>query len=634
MVHAVTKTFAHGAVHRLVLLDTATHETRKIDLDAAGKRVAYSGEVAKAVAQQRSQFGKLTPGLHAALRSAPATSLHEVQIEHAVPLLPAKPTQPSPKLWAAYRAAVVAALRPVGDAVAAEIAAQGGQVLWRGEFTPSIEARLPREALLGALRDHPSVELMAATKRGQKGVAQSWASTSDLKIPEAFYINAAYFYGAAVKVGLTGDNCLGRNPWFHFSAMVPQQVHGCTSHTACDGVCLDSDRGAMAPEYCYAAWPGGYCAGQHQTMVLGMIGHDLLPGARGAPRAQIYFANNVQQSHAANFEWLQNQGVTLVNESWGHGRMDPTAQDRFTRLGMTVVKSASQIPIDTVADCVASNVLCVGAYSAVRSFWNPTATLNPTSCEGLGSGCDREVPDITFHGGVSTVTTSNAPSGGPMTDVGTSLAAGAATALVTLLQERWPSFFQYWPEVTRAALMASACSRWISAPYNYCTHDVVAPHGEKSYSDHLDSDEQDGAGVPDADRIQQMMYVGHVRPPETWTPTSFDSVTHKRTLVSLWLTAGQRVRAVLSWEGCPGYGVQSDFDLRARRVNSPPPLTDIQVSQGGNSYDNAYEIIEFKAPTTGDYVIEAQYYGWNGCPSWGGSMAVGAGFAYDVIPVS
>ncbi|MCC6752166.1 MAG: S8/S53 family peptidase [Deltaproteobacteria bacterium] len=627
VIHSVTRVFPAGTVHRLVVFDAASGHTRKFDVTASGLRTEHADWVRLAKAAERPQRGALSAELYAAAQ-APGNGALGVRVVHQVPdLALPRPTTADEAAWRSYFQAAASTMRPAADAVVKAITDAGGRVLSRGDGTPFIEAELTRGQLLGALRDHPMIERIELSKRTEKPKPHAYVSSVDLQLNTTFWWWG--YNGTGVRVGVTGDDCLARNTYLWFPHQTARELHGCWSDADCRYRCADSKLGEELEGFpaCHFPGPGGFCAGTHQTAVVGMIGHNAaeiaLTRPRGAPFVDMYYANRTIDGHSANLDWLRWAGVTVVNESWGDGGVDHAAQDWNVRYGLTLVKSAGNWGASVAADCVATGVLCVGGYdTSIQFMFNKTSSQNPTACEGPGSGCDREVPDVALHANGVT-TTDNDLSGGLRTTWGTSMAAGGASALVALLQQRWPSLFQYRPMPTRAALLASSCNTWEGAPYNRCSHDVDIPDSAKSYSDYRYPDERDGAGVPSAGRIADMVTRGRVLAEQTWWPSSFDPLQRTRVIGQYMFQQGDRVRAVLAWDGCPGAGAHADLDLRVLRNN-------YQVNEGGASYDNPYEIIEFVAPATDLYTFKAKYHTWNSCPGWGYEVKVG--FAFDVVP--
>lgn len=86
--------------------------------------------------------------------------------------------------------------------------------------------------------------------------------------------------------------------------------------------------------------------------------------------------------------------------------------------------------------------------------------------------------------------------------------------------------------------------------------------------------------------------------------------------------AGKRIRAVLSWDGCPGQGLLADFDLHILDPNNNNVMNCA-------SYDGAYEIGEVYSTVAGTYTFEVQHFSWGQC-SAGNGYTIYAGFAYDV----
>jgi subtilisin family serine protease len=316
--------------------------------------------------------------------------------------------------------------------------------------------------------------------------------------------------------------------------------------------------------------------------------------------------------------------VRVENESWIGARTNVWAQDWYSVLGMVVAEAAGNGTFAAPASCHGSNTLCVGAYWHTSSMWTGSSATNPTKCSQWTSGCDRELPHVALHGGAATSTTNdrNDPDGLAVSS-GTSLATPAAAGLVALMYDRWGGTFFGWPEPVRAAMMASA-DRDVHRP----AHTSSCPTNGKTFSDYGCPDEYDGAGVPNAERLEAMMASNRVKRFHWYRDSSFDA-QGKLVAAKVYVPKGKRLRAVLSWSGCPkkslgganANGAHADLDLHILNPGGH------RVANGA-SYDGTYEIGEIVSTKSGTYTLEVQKFGWNSCSGLG--TGVYAGVAFDV----
>lgn len=610
LIHAIKTTVDDSAspYYRLVIFNTASGETRKATVDERGVLVDLAAVVSSARTRSASLYGNLAPQLYAQVVAQPA-KLHEVRIVYNHPLIPLMPDAALPCDYASYDAQVAATVKNAGDPVVADLHAHGGSVLARGVYAPYIEASVLGSELLNHYAAHPDVTAVSASLRNIPQVLVAAQSTADLNLNPVFY--SLGYYGSNVRVGITesaGANCriAFDHPFLVFPVENAKSGISCTS----DPQCSTCDAGR-----CRAGW----CTAWHTTMVAGMVGHSAVWLPREAPLASLYHANQ-GTSHSQDLDWLAQNSAYIENESWMGGYTDVWAQDWYSAVqGTTILEAAGNAPsgqsgVNYEASCHASNTICVASYNNLTTFSDFTNTKNLSTCSRWTSGCDREEPQVTFHGGGATSTT-NDPNDSDFvaTADGTSFATPAATGLTALLYQRWPSPFYRWPEVVRAAMMASA------------DRDVLVPVPGKTYSDYQSPDERDGAGVPNATRIQAMQNAGRITRHILDKNTSFDQYG-KKIMATVQLNANQRLRAVLAWRGCPTptppNSAHADFDLH---IISPQGI----ILANAASYDGTYEIAEIVAPVMGSYFLEIEYFGWQYCSPYGGWWTQ-AGFAYDV----
>jgi hypothetical protein len=235
----------------------------------------------------------------------------------------------------------------------------------------------------------------------------------------------------------------------------------------------------------------------------------------------------------------------------------------------------------------AYNVIAVGAYDeATHQMAGFSSGADPGSTHG-----DREKPEVAAPG-VDFISTTNASPFIGSVGSGTSFAAPMVTGTAALLMDR-NAALQMWPEAVKAILMATAWNN-------------IEGSGRLS--------ELDGAGAIFADDAD--LVAGHTR--GDWVGVNYPCFTATDiTVLTMSLTAGQRVRAAIAWDTDPNY---SDYDLR------PSADLDLLVDgpSGGvvassSSFDNNYEIVDFVAPSTGTHAIRVHKFRCDESPRYLGA---------------
>jgi hypothetical protein len=469
VVHFVQKSFkdAGRTVLRVVAADLHSGEVRKLDLDTTGALVDYRAESATDSAVGRSVRGNLTPALHGKALAAASSDNLPVKIYYQHPTLPSRTALRDPASSASAWAQTAAALGPNGDAIALGIKARGGVVTGRAEHAPIIEACLPKTAILGYLAYHPLIRSVDVGGP-RPATVSSPGSTAELGLWSAFYSVYPGYFGDGVSVGLVdpglsslqspGAHCSIGHNWFAWEFLFHEvNPRPCTVDADC-AACDWFDGSAWDRGRCYQ----GRCVAGHATKVAGMIGNFENPGStpyypRGAPKVGLNLPNH-STSHYRALDFLDPASPIAVEpfRNW----TDPMAQDHYALAGgMTILHSAGN-ENSLSPDCVALSPICIGGYTTYWGGvqWYSSSYLNFSSCPGPSpSGCDREVPDITFKAELcATTATTNFDS--YSSAVGTSQATGAAASLVALMMDRWPATYLWSPEAVKAALMAGSDS--------------------------------------------------------------------------------------------------------------------------------------------------------------------------------
>jgi hypothetical protein len=334
--------------------------------------------------------------------------------------------------------------------------------------------------------------------------------------------------------------------------------------------------------------------GTHATAVAGIIGstHSTNKGiAYGTPA--LLSANAASTNDAdviAATEWAISNYASILQNSWGESTgsvlmgMDRYFDHVSWSNHKTIVVSAGNRGYDdarVTSPAKAYNVISVGAFlDQDTPYWYDdsiaeySSYVDPSSTNG-----DREKPEVVAVSGQSGSTTTDTTSRSyPWIDnagSGTSFAAPVISGEAALLMQRQPQLSS-WPETVKAIIMSSA------------VHNI---HGVSRLS------EKDGAGGVDVNKAFGIANNNQFQS---------NTVTYGDLPLNYYVNAqaGQKVRAAISWNSLPDDNhfpindvLNADLDLV---VFGP---TDNFVTNS-NSYDNNYEIVEFTAPTTGQYRIQ------------------------------
>jgi subtilisin family serine protease len=325
----------------------------------------------------------------------------------------------------------------------------------------------------------------------------------------------------------------------------------------------------------------------HATMVAGVIAswNATWRGvAYGVP--PLYSANaaseNVYDLVAAT-EGAINYGARVLNHSYyssKSGNLDDMARylDHVVYTDYcTVVAAAGNHTAEYVnAPALAYNVIAVGGINDQNTpHWSDDVMW--TDIAGGGSSHKnpqdgREKPEVVAVAS-SVTSTSIPPSFWTLT--GTSYAAPQVSGLAALILDRDPFLGDYWPEVVKAIIMASA------------VHNI---EGSSRLSD------RDGAGAIDAalaDAVADNVW---------WEIDNLDPEPRQQEY-PLEPDLGAFVRVVIAWPSHTDGGhppgsddLKSDLDLY---VNDP----DGNQIASSNSIQNNFEIVEFMAHRSGTYHI-------------------------------
>lgn len=464
------------------------------------------------------------------------------------------------------------------------IAHNGGKVLYGAQLAPLIFVEVPK-GLVDQLEGRSDVETLYLSRQYQLALDRS-----------ARAVNADNFWSTRI---------IGRNIK--------------TAVIEIDGIAYDHPY-LKDGIYCK---PNELFIDYHPTMVAGVIGstHSTYRGiAFGAPAI---LSGNAQSLDDAEFirctEWAIEQGARVINYSilldvWGQMIAMDRYLDHVVRYdGVTVVAAAGNLACNGGPGYVTSpglgfNVLSVGAFddrnTATNSnpgwnddiMWDCSCWKDPASLHG-----DREKPELVAPG-VNIISTNS--SRGFSSDTGTSLAAPHVTGAAALLMEK-KSDLTVWPEEVRAVLMASA------------VHNLEGATRLSEY---------DGAGGIDL-ALALLILNNNWSNHGTFTSSDFP--------ISITFSAlrGQRIRFAIAWDSTPElrHPPTTDFLLADLDLFIYSPNGSIVASSA--SYDNAYEIVDFNAPSSGTYTAQITAYRFEGSFEYlGWARLITTGQASSSVP--
>ncbi len=562
------------------VLNTLDNQVLSASLDEQGQDVDFSVLKAEEQRTYRARYGKLDPKLHKKIEAARGGEKVKVAfwLSPAEDLDAQDPRQGRTDLSREEVDALVArrmeqvkaATSRATEGLTRALERAGHIVDRRGEGAPMVFATLPA-GLVRQFSERADVQVAYLAQDEQYKDHMNVAGPSI----RADQLNALGITGANYRVAIVEDSrvdfnnsCLANN---NAGTRVPNDPNVDDHATACAGIAASTHRNF-----------GGV-----------------------APGARIYSSNIVNYADFSKISAAMDaaaQNADVSNNSWGldgcgyDGSVNVWGRhaDYIVRyIWDTVTASAGNNGFCTskgYVNSVASgyNTIAVGNYNDSgtvspldNSMWSTSSYEDPISLHG-----DREKPEVSAPG-VNIKTTLMSPNFscdngeiGSGTSFSAPMVAGLAADLMQAKSE-----LRILPEALKALILAGATDNIEGAP---------------------GLSEFDGAGGVNA----MASYTSAINNRYKWEwvgPSDFDT-SGDRYINLGWINAGQRVKVALAWDSNP------TSDYLTDPLNADLDLYVYGPTQVGYSvsYDNSYEIVDFTAAASGNFLIKVHRFRFDG----------------------
>jgi len=565
---------AHRTLWEAKVADRQYHRAYLVEIDIDTGEVVDGEKVRELEGEvYLEKYGKLEPGLYDRLQTmhnddvikvsiwVSSVSVTEIweQVAQQYPeavLEGPRPTKSSDlDLHRQIAAEMKATQRKIYQECEAPVTAllekRGFKVTYSSQFAPLIFAELPKSAIL-ELIDRDDIERVYLTSSG--------GLLLDPVVPtiRADLVWSSGTIGSGVQVAVVEEDGIDFTHW-----------------DLRDGVYFD---------------PGDPNESYHATMVAGVIASRNAQWRGVAYGVPALYSANAGSDDAddliAATEGALNFGAQVLNHSYytsKTGYLDDMARylDHVVYSDWhTVVAAAGNYTSEYVnSPALAYNVIAVGGINDQNtSRWSDDVMWTAGPGEGSTYKNPRDGRDKPEVVAVAASVTSSSVNNEFWTLPGTSYAAPQVSGLAALIVNRDPFLGEYWPEVVKAIIMASA------------VHNI---EGNSRLSD------KDGVGAIDAALAYEVVDNAWWRGENLYSePFQLEYPFE--------LNAGASVRVVIVWPSHPDGGhppvsdaLKSDLDLY---IDDPDGC---QITSSISNKNN-FEIVEFTAAKSGTYQIVVQ----------------------------
>lgn len=568
------------------VLNTTNNQVLTASIDEQGQDVDFSTLKAEEQRSYRARYGKLDPKLHKKVETTRGSEKIKVAfwLNHAEDLDAQDPRagltdltrEEVDALVARRMEQVKAATSRATEGLARALEHAGHGVDRRSEGAPMVFATLPA-GLVRQFSERADVQVAYLAQDEQYKDHMNVARPSI----RADQLNSVGITGAGYRVAIIEDSrvdfnnsCLSAN---NAGTRVPNDPNVDDHATACAGIAASTHRnfGGIAPG-----------AGIYSSNIVNYADFSKIAAAMDA---------GWQNADVSNNSWgLDSCGYDGSVNVWGRHA------DYIVRyIWDTVTASAGNLgfcPSRGYVNSVASgyNTIAVGNYNDSgtvspldNTMWSTSSYEDPISPHG-----DREKPEVSAPG-VKIKTTLMSPTLSCDNDEigsGTSFSAPAVAGLAAGLMQAKP-VLRILPESLKALILAGA------------TDNIEGAAGMSEF---------DGAGGVNA----MASYTSAINNRYTWDwvgPSDFDA-NGDRYINLGWVNAGQRVKVALAWDSNPASNYSTD------PLNADLDLYVYGPTQFGYSvtYDNSYEIVDFTAAASGNFLIKVHRFRFDGASEFMG----------------
>ncbi|NMG83354.1 MAG: S8 family serine peptidase [Methanosarcinales archaeon] len=345
----------------------------------------------------------------------------------------------------------------------------------------------------------------------------------------------------------------------------------------------------------------------HATRVAGVIAsnHGVRKGT--SPGVDILSANS-NGTHADIFaasDWALDHGAEILSCSFGSdtdlqiGPLDRYYDHVIWEHWRAVVSAAGNRgdaagclgrDNDIITPGLGYNMITVGGTNdANTQHWRDDERYRCSSFnDPISPHNDRNKPEVSA---VAVAIESTTTGDGWETRSGTSYAAPAVSGEIALLIDK-TGWLKYWPEVTKAVVMATAVHDSYTGPMN----------GEY--------DDQEGVGTIVASQAYKTV-------DNYWMEGTYETASSLPKNKYFYAAQGERVRFVISWDSHTNrHGGDTNKDTLAADLDLYICDPNGYYAGGSYTWDNNYEVVEFTAWVSGNYIAYINDYRFDESYEW------------------